>query len=176
MRIPLGQLAPRVPDDAFVAPGAMIIGDVELGASASVWYGAVLRGDVQPIRIGARTNVQDGAIVHATSGRTPTTVGDDVTVGHRAILHGCTVGDASLIGMGAIVLDDAVIGRECLVGAGALVTSGTVVPDGSLVVGSPAKVRRALTDEERAALHTSAAHYVDNALLHAAAIERLDDD
>ncbi len=154
---------PILASDTYIAPNATVIGDVKLGESASVWFGAVLRGDVGFIRIGARTNVQDGAVVHVTGGRTNTVVGDDVTVGHLALLHGCTVGSRTLIGMGAIVLDDADIGDECLVAAGSLVTPRTVVPARSFGVGRPAKVVRALTDEELLQIVGSAAHYVDNA-------------
>jgi carbonic anhydrase/acetyltransferase-like protein (isoleucine patch superfamily) len=172
MQLALDHAAPAIAPTAFIAPTAVIVGDVRLGDHASVWYTAVLRGDVQPITVGARTNIQDGAIVHATVGRTPTTIGDDCTIGHRAIVHGCTVGDRVLIGMGAIVLDDAIIGDDSLVGAGALVTSGTVIPPRSLVVGSPAKVRRSLSDDEVTGLRASAAHYVETAAAHRAAVER----
>lgn len=166
MRLALEDATPQVAATAFIAPTAVVVGDIHIADDASVWYTAVLRGDVHPIRIGARTNVQDGAIVHATVGRTATTIGADCTVGHRAIVHGCTVGDRVLVGMGAIVLDDAVIGDDCVIGAGALVTSGTVIPPRSLVFGSPAKVRRALSDVEVAGLLASAAHYVETARAH----------
>lgn len=159
---------PRLGRGAWVAPSADVMGDVELGDDASVWYGAVLRGDVMPIRVGARTNIQDLTVVHVTSGQFPTTIGDDVTVGHRAILHGCTVDHYCLIGMGAIILDGAHVEPYCLVGAGALVTPGTRIPEGSLVLGAPAKVIRPVTDDDRRAFEASAAHYVELARRHAA--------
>jgi len=154
---------PILGPDVYLAPNATVIGDVQLGESASVWFGAVLRGDVGFIRIGARTNVQDGAVVHVTGGWTNTTVGEDVTVGHLALLHGCTVGNRALIGMGAIVLDGASIGDECLIAAGSLVTPRTVIPARSFVMGRPAKVVRELKDEELAQIVASAVHYVENA-------------
>ena len=153
---------PVVASDAYVAPGAQVIGAVTLGARASVWFNAVIRGDNDPIVIGADSNVQDGAVVHADPGA-PTTIGSEVTGGHRAIVHGATIGDRSLIGMGAIVLNGAVIGADCLVGAGALVTEGKVFPPRSLIIGSPARVARTLTDSEVAGLRLSAATYVANA-------------
>jgi len=158
---------PRLGRGAWVAPSADVIGDVELGEDASVWYGAVVRGDVMPIRIGARTNVQDLTVVHVTSGAHPTTVGDDVTVGHRVILHGCTVEHHCLVGMGAILLDGVHVEPYCLIGAGALVTGGTHIPAGSLVLGSPARVVRPVTDADRRAFEASAAHYVELARRHA---------
>ncbi len=142
------------------------MGDVHIDAEASIWYYAVLRGDVHAIRVGRQTNIQDFCMLHASTGQTPTLIGDWVTVGHRATLHGCTVEDRVLIGMGAIVLDGAVIGHDSIVGAGALVTGGTVIPSGSLVLGAPARVRRALTDEEKASIKASAQHYVALAQAH----------
>src|SRR5215831_12952208 len=135
---------PTVAPDVFVAPNAVVIGDVHLGAGASVWFGTTIRGDVYPIRIGARTNVQDGSIVHVTGGKAKTTVGDDVTIGHMVLLHGCTIGSGCLIGMGSIVLDGAVVEDDCVVGAGSLVTPGTRIAKGSLALGRPAKVLRKL--------------------------------
>jgi carbonic anhydrase/acetyltransferase-like protein (isoleucine patch superfamily) len=158
---PFGGISPRLHDSVLVMDGGKVIGDVEIGEGSSVWPGAVVRGDVHRVRIGARTNLQDGAIVHVTTDRHATFIGDDVTVGHRAVLHGCTVRERCLIGIGAIVLDGAVVGPEAMVGAGALVTPGTVVPPGSLALGSPARVRRQLTEEERAGLRETAAHYVE---------------
>lgn len=146
------------PESALVFPGAVVVGDVTLGEECSVWYNAVLRGDEAPIAVGWGSNVQDNAVLHTTTGH-PLTLGRDVTVGHGAILHSCTVGDNTLIGMGAIVLDDAVIGKDCIVAAGALVTGRTVIPDGSMVMGAPAKVRRALTEEEIAATAENARVY-----------------
>lgn len=152
--------APTLGADVFVADTARVIGDVVIGASSSIWYGAVVRGDVHHIRIGCRVNVQDHTVIHVTSGLHPTLIDDDVTIGHRVVLHGCTVGRGALIGMGAIVMDKAEIGEEALVGAGALVTPGTVVPPRMLAVGSPARVKRPLTAEELAMVRSSADHYV----------------
>lgn len=156
---PFGGKSPRLPDSAFVAETAVIVGDVVLGEESSVWFGTVIRGDVHAIRIGARTNLQDLTMVHVTSRTHPTTIGDEVTVGHRVTLHGCTVGDRCLVGIGATVLDGAVVGEEAMVGAGALVPPGMVVPPRTLVLGAPARVKRDLGPEEIAALRTSAANY-----------------
>ncbi len=146
------------PDSTLVFPGAVVVGDVKLGEDCSIWYNAVLRADEAPIVIGDGSNVQDNAVLHVSEGH-PLTVGRDVTVGHGAILHSCSVGDNTLIGMGAIVLDDAVIGRNCIIAAGALVTGRTVIPDGSMVMGSPAKVKRELTGEEIAGIAENARVY-----------------
>lgn len=143
----------------FVAPGAFVVGDVVIGENSSVWYNAVLRGDMAQIVIGKNTNVQDGCILHTDPG-SQLRLGDYVTVGHGAILHGCTVQEGSLVGMGAIVLDGAVIGRNCLIGAGALVTRRTVVPDGSLVLGNPAKIKRSLSAKEQENLRDNAYEYI----------------
>ena len=151
---------PRLEGGVFVADGALVIGDVGLGEQSSVWFQAVIRGDVHRIRIGPRTNVQDLTMCHVSSGTHPLTVGADVTVGHRAILHGCAVGDRVLVGMGSIVLDGAVVEDDVLLGAGSLVTPGTRIPTGVLALGRPAKPVRPLRDEERASLLSSAAHYV----------------
>jgi carbonic anhydrase/acetyltransferase-like protein (isoleucine patch superfamily) len=145
----------------FVAETAAVIGDVEIGDQSSVWYSTVIRGDVMPIRIGARTSLQDGTVIHVTAGRFGTTIGSDCTVGHSAIIHACVVEDMCLIGMGSIILDGARIGRGSLVGAGALVTPGTDIPPGSLVIGSPAKVKRPVNDREREQIVFGAAHYVE---------------
>ena len=153
---------PTIGSDAWIAPSADVIGDVVVGAGASIWFGACLRADNTMISIGARANVQDGAMVHSDPGA-PCTIADDVTVGHHAILHGCTVGARSLIGMGAIVLNRAVIAEDCIVGAGALVTEGKTFPPGSLIVGSPARAVRELDDAAKAMLRGSAAVYVANA-------------
>lgn len=155
-----GDQAPRLHGSVFVAEDAVVVGDVEIGADSSLWYGTVVRGDVNAIRIGARTNLQDHTVVHVTSRTHPTTLGDDVTVGHRVVLHGCTVHDRCLVGIGAIVLDGAVIGPDAMIGAGALVAPGTVVPPGTLWLGAPAKQKRPLTPEEIAFLRQSAANYV----------------
>ncbi len=145
----------------FFAETAVIVGDVAIGDQSSIWYGTVLRGDVMPIRVGARTSIQDGTIVHVTSGVSGTAIGSDCTIGHAAIIHACTVEDRCLIGMGAILLDGSRIGAGSLVGAGALVTPGTHIPPGSLVLGAPAVVKRQLTAAERAQIAASAAHYVE---------------
>ena len=154
-----GGLFPSLAEDCFVAPGASVVGDVHIGRQSSVWFGSVVRGDVFHIRIGDRVNIQDNSVVHVTTDLHATLIGDDVTIGHRVILHGCTVHDRALIGMGAIVMDRAIVGRESLVAAGSIVTEGTKIPDGVLAVGSPARVLRELTDEERARLAHSGAHY-----------------
>ncbi len=161
-------VTPRVPESAFVEQSAQVLGDVELGEESSIWFNTVLRGDVNAIRVGRRTNIQDLCMVHVTSKRFPTTIGDEVTVGHHVVLHGCTIGNRVLVGMGAIVMDGVEVGDECIVGAGALLTPGTKVPSGSLVVGSPARVKRPITDEERAFLKVSADGYVNNARDHRA--------
>ena len=161
-RYALGSATPRIDATAYVAPGAHVVGRVTMGERSSVWFGAVVRGDNDPIVIGAESNVQDGAMVHADPG-VPTMIGHGVTIGHHAIIHGATVGDHSLIGMGATLLNRAVIGANCIVGAGALVTEGKVFPNGSLIVGSPARLVRPLTEEEIARLKLSAAVYVANA-------------
>jgi carbonic anhydrase/acetyltransferase-like protein (isoleucine patch superfamily) len=154
-----GGKTPRLADSVWVADGAVIIGDVEIGPESSVWFGAVVRGDVNHIRIGARTNLQDESVLHVTSGTHPTLVGDDVTLGHRATLHGCTVKDRCLVGIGATVMDGAVVGEDAMVAAGSLVPPGMVVPPGMLALGSPAKVKRQLTREEIEYLRKSAANY-----------------
>jgi len=154
-----GGKTPRLADSSWVADGAVIIGDVEIGPESSVWFGAVVRGDVNHIRVGARTNLQDYSVLHVTSGTHPTIVGDDVTLGHRATLHGCTVKDRCLVGIGATVMDGAVVGEDAMVAAGSLVPPGMVVPPGMLALGSPAKVKRQLTREEIDHLLKSAASY-----------------
>lgn len=164
--------APQVATGAWVAPSAELIADVRLGEGASVWFGAVVRADNTPITIGARSNIQEGAVLHSDPGA-PLTIGEDVTVGHRAVLHGCTIGDGTLIGMGAIVLNNAVIGPECLVGAGALVTEGKEFPAGHLIVGSPARAVRPLTDAQRAMLRASAALYAAKQVHYAAGLSRV---
>ena len=155
-------ICPTVPESAWVADSAQVMGDVVLGSEASLWFGVVARGDTAAIRIGARTNIQDLTVLHADYGM-PLTIGSGVTVGHKAMLHGCSVGDDSLIGIGAVVLNGAKIGKGCLVGAGALVTEGKEFPDGSMILGSPAKVVRSLTPEQLQGLRQSADHYVANA-------------
>ena len=151
--------SPLVAPSAWVAPGAVVTGDVEVGEGSLIWFQSVVRGDVHRIRIGKRTNVQDLSMVHVTGGTHPTVIGDDVTIGHRVVLHGCTVRDRCLVGIGAIVLDGAVVEEEAMVGAGALVPPGMVVPSGKLVLGAPAKVKRDLTPAERASFLDSAKRY-----------------
>jgi carbonic anhydrase/acetyltransferase-like protein (isoleucine patch superfamily) len=153
---------PDIADDAWIAPGAHVMGRVRMGAGASVWFGAVLRGDNEWITVGAGSNVQENCVLHTDIGF-PLNIGDGCTIGHAAILHGCTIGANSLIGMGATVLNGAVIGANCLIGAGALVTEGEVIPDGSLVMGAPGKVVRQLDETAIAGLRTSALHYTQNA-------------
>lgn len=169
----LGTDAPRVAESAWIADSGQVMGNVELAQDASVWFGAVIRGDTEVIRIGQRSNIQDGSVLHADIGK-PLTVGNDVTVGHKVMLHGCTIGDGSLIGIGAIVLNGAKIGKGCLVGAGSLVTEGKEFPDGSMIVGSPAKAVRTLTPEQQQGLLMSAAHYVENARRFKTGLKRLD--
>lgn len=152
---------PAIDPSVYVADHASVIGAVTIGAGSSIWFGAVVRGDVMPIAIGAETSIQDNTVIHVTGGVRGTTVGDRVTVGHRVILHACDVEDDCIIGMGAILLDGARIGRGSLVGAGALVTPGTDIPPGSFVLGAPAKVKRSVDDRERAWIASSAAHYVE---------------
>lgn len=164
--------APKIPASAYVAAEATLIGEIELGEGASVWSGAVIRGDNEPIRIGAASNIQEGAVLHADPGF-PLTIGARATVGHQAMLHGCTIGDGTLIGIQAIVLNGAVIGKNCLVGAGALVTERKTFPDRSLIVGSPARALRQLTDAEVANLARSASDYVERAKLYRTELERV---
>ena len=174
--MPVHQLedhAPEVHRTAWVAETAIVVGKVTMAENSSVWYGAVLRGDNDRITIGANSNVQDGSVLHTDFG-TPLVIGDNVTVGHQVMLHGCTVGDGSLIGIQSVVLNGARIGRNCLVGAGSLVTEGKEFPDGVLIVGRPAKVVRELTAEQIANLQRSAAHYVQQAHRHATARRRID--
>jgi carbonic anhydrase/acetyltransferase-like protein (isoleucine patch superfamily) len=162
-----GDLNPEIHSSAWVADSAEVIGDVHIGADSSIWFGTVVRGDVFHIRIGCRTNVQDHSVLHVTHDRYPTLLGDDVTVGHRAVLHGCTVGDGALVGIGAIVLDQAEIGEGSLVGAMSLVTPGTKVPPGMVVMGQPARVVREVSDAERSWMRESAANYVGYAGVYA---------
>lgn len=159
----LGDKTPQLPADGeyWIAPNAAVIGDVILAKNASVWFGAVVRGDNDPISIGENSNIQDGSVLHSDPGA-PLNIGRDVTVGHMAMVHSCDVGDNSLIGIGAVILSRAKIGRNCLIGAGALIPEGKEIPDGSLVVGSPGKVIRQLEPHQIAFLTASAQHYVDN--------------
>lgn len=151
---------PQLDASVFVDQSAQVIGDVAIGPESSIWMNCVVRGDVHTIRIGARSNIQDGTVVHVMRGTHPTTIGDAVTVGHGALVHGCTIEDRVLIGMGAIILNGATVGRDSIVAAGSLVTEGAVIPPRSLVMGSPGKVRRALTDDEVASILAYADRYV----------------
>lgn len=168
-----GDRRPTLGTDAWLAPSAEAIGEVRLGDRASLWFGAVVRADNTPILIGADTNVQEGAVLHSDPSF-PLTIGARVTVGHRAILHGCTIGDGALIGMGAIILNGATIGAGCLVGAGALVTEGKIFAPGSLIVGSPARAVRTLDEAAQARLLAAADQYAARARDYAAALVRLD--
>ncbi|UJB64698.1 gamma carbonic anhydrase family protein [Acidovorax sp. YS12] len=169
----LDGVAPQVHATAWVADSAQVMGNVTLGEDASVWFGTVVRGDTESIAIGAGSNVQDASVLHADFGK-PLMIGERVTVGHQVMLHGCTIGDESLIGIGAVVLNGARIGKNCLVGAGALVTEGKEFPDGSMILGSPAKAVRQLTPEQIEGLRLSARHYVDNARRFRAGLRKLD--
>ncbi|PZU47222.1 MAG: gamma carbonic anhydrase family protein [Microbacterium sp.] len=159
---------PSLHESAFVASGARVIGAVTLEEGSSVWYNAVVRGDGAPITLGAGSNLQDNVSVHVDAG-SPVVIGRDVSVGHNAVVHGCTIGDGSLIGMGAVVLSGAVIGSGCLIAGGAVILGGTVIPDGSLVAGVPAKVRRELSEDERAGILRNAQIYREHSATHAAA-------
>ena len=169
----LDGIAPQIAETAWVADSAQIIGRVTLESDASLWFGVVARGDTDHLHIGAGSNIQDGCVLHADSGQ-PLVVGRYVTVGHKAMLHGCTIGDETLIGIGAVVLNGAKIGRNCLVGAGALVTEGKEFPDGSMILGSPAKAVRALTPEQIDGIRRSAQHYIANAHRFQMGLKKLD--
>ena len=158
----LGKQQADIADDAFIAPSAVVIGDVKLHPEASIWFGAVLRGDIETITIGRGSNIQDGTVCH-TDPNNPCTIGDFVTVGHMAMLHGCTIGDGSLIGIGATMMNGSAVGKECIVGAHALVTEGKKFPDGVVIMGAPAKVVRELNDDDRAKLRANAERYVERA-------------
>lgn len=162
----LGDKKVKKADNAYVAPGSHIIGDVVMEKDSSVWFNAVVRGDCDTITIGEGTNVQDGAILHTDHGY-PMVLGKGITIGHKAMLHGCTVGDYSLIGINAVILNGAKIGKHCVIGANALITEGKEIPDGSVVMGSPGKVVKQLPEEQKAALEASAQHYIENAQLFA---------
>ena len=163
---------PQVDSTAWIADSAQVMGHVTLGPDASVWFGCVLRGDTESMTIGEGSNIQDLTVMHADHGL-PLTIGKHVTVGHKVMLHGCTIGDESLIGIGAIVLNGARIGKNCLVGAGSLVTEGKEFPDGSMILGTPAKVVRELTPEQIEGLRLSAQHYIDNARMFRATLKKL---
>lgn len=169
----LDGVTPSMADTAWVADSAQVIGNVVLGDQASIWFGTVVRGDMERITIGAGSNIQDTSVLHADIGK-PLVIGERVTVGHQAVLHGCTVGDESLIGIGAIVLNGAKIGKNCLVGAGSLVTEGKEFPDGSMIMGAPAKLVRQLTPEQMQGLRDSAQHYIDNAQRFRVGLKEID--
>lgn len=164
--------APKLAPGAWVADSAEVIGKVVLGEDVSIWFGAVLRGDNETLTIGRNSNVQDLSVVHSDHG-SPTTIGDNVTIGHQVMLHGCTIGDNSLIGIQAVILNNAKIGRNSIVGAGSVVTEGKEFPDNSLIIGSPAKVVRTLDDAAAAKLRQSAEHYVDNARRYAKGLKKI---
>ncbi len=154
-------ITPKIAATAFIEASAQVIGDVEIGEQSSIWFNCVIRGDVFHIRIGHSTNIQDGSIIHVTNGRFPTIIGNYVTVGHGVMLHGCTIKDRSLVGIGSIILDDVEIGEESFIAAGSLITPGTVIPPRSMVMGSPARVRREVTEEEIARIDTHWRHYIE---------------
>ena len=164
--------APQLGEGAWVADSAQVIGTVELGANASVWFGVVIRGDTEHIRIGRNSNIQDGSVLHADFG-VPLVIGDNVSVGHQVMLHGCTIGDGSLIGIQAVVLNNAKIGRNCIVGAGSVVTEGKEFPDNSLIFGSPAKLVRSLDEAGRQMLAHIAEHYVENAARYRSGLKKI---
>ena len=157
---PFGGKSPQLGEGVFVAPSADVIGNVVIGARSCIWYCAVLRGDVESIRVGAETNIQDNTVVHVDSSGYSTVIGDRVTVGHSVVLHGCSIGDDALVGIGSIVLNGAEVGAGAMVGAGSLVTPGTKIPPGMLALGSPARVKRPLTDEEKRHMREGVARYV----------------
>ena len=169
----LDGVAPQLAPGAWVAENAQVIGNVKMGEDSSVWFGAVARGDTETITIGRKSNVQDLSVLHADIG-SPLTIGENVTVGHQVMLHGCTIGDNSLIGIQAVILNNARIGRNCIVGAGSVVTEGKEFPDNSLIIGAPAKVVRTLDEAAAAKLRQSAEHYVDNARRFASGLKRID--
>ncbi len=168
----LGDDTPQLHATAWVADSAQVIGRIRLAEGSSVWYGAVLRGDNDWITLGARSNIQDGSVLHTDPGF-PLTLGEDVTVGHQVMLHGCTIGDGALIGIQAVVLNGARIGKNCLVGAGAVVTEGKEFPDNCLILGSPAKVVRELSPEQASRMRMAALHYVDNAQRHRTQLKKI---
>ena len=168
----LDGMTPQVAASAWVADNAQVIGNVVLAKDSSVWFGVTLRGDMETITVGRGSNIQDGSVLHADVGF-PMTVGENVTVGHQVMLHGCTIGDGSLIGIGAVVLNGAKIGKHCLVGAGSLVTEGKEFPDGSMILGTPARAVKALTPEQIEGLRMSAKHYTDNAARYRKTLKKI---
>lgn len=173
MLFQLGQLSPTIPKSCFIAPNACVIGNVELGENASIWFNVVIRADNAQIKIGENSNIQDGSILHVDDDF-PIVIAQNVTVGHKVMLHGCTIDEGSLIGMNAVVLNGAKIGKNCLVGANALVTENMIIPDGSLVLGSPAKVIKQLDEKAKVMLSRGAAHYVHNGLLYKQELKQID--
>lgn len=169
----LGDQEPRIHPDAWIADSADLIGSVELAEHASVWFHTTMRGDNEPIRVGARSNIQESCVLHTDPGH-PLSIGQDVTVGHQAMLHGCTIGDGCLIGIQAVILNDAQIGAECLIGAGALITEGKVIPARSVVMGSPGRIVRQLDDAQVALIRAGSARYVERAKLFRGALVRVD--
>ena len=169
----LGSYSPDIPTSAWIAPSAMVIGNVRLEREASVWFGAVLRGDIELIHVGEGSNIQDNAILHTDAGF-PLTIGRSCTIGHRAVLHGCTIGENSLVGIGATVLNGATVGANCIIGAHALVTEGKTIPDNSLAIGAPAKVIRELSAEDISGIAHNADHYIENWRRFSAELVRLD--
>ena len=167
-------IVPTIAPSAWVADSARVIGNVELAPDSSVWFGTVIRGDNDRIRVGRGSNVQDGSVLHTDKGF-PLSLGEDVSVGHQVMLHGCSIGDGSLIGIQTVILNGAKIGRNCLVGAGSLVTEGKEFPDGSMIMGSPAKLVRQLTPEQIAGIKAIALHYVENALRYRSGLHKLHD-
>ena len=168
----LGKLSPNISESCFIAPSACVIGDIELSENASVWFNVVIRADTAPVKIGKNSNIQDGSILHVDEGF-PINIARNVTVGHKVMLHGCSIDEGSLIGMNAVVLNGAKIGKNCLVGANALVTENMIIPDGSLVLGSPAKVIKQLDEKTQARLSIGAAHYVQNNLRYKKELKKI---
>lgn len=174
MRYKLGSISPQVHDSAFIAPGAHVIGNTELKEGTSVWFNAVIRGDMDKITVGENTNIQDGSVLHTDAG-IPLVLGKGVTVGHKVMLHGCEIGDYSLIGINAVVLNGAKIGKFCIIGANALITENMEIPDYSLVVGAPGKVIRTFDKNVEPKLKASADHYVGNAKTYMASLQQIDE-
>jgi len=169
----IGAKRPQIAESAWIAPNATVVGDVRIGANVSIWWNAVLRGDNDPITIGENTNIQDGSILHTDIG-VGLTIAANVTVGHMVMLHGCTIGEGSLVGIGAIILNHAVIGKECLIGAGALVAEGKRIPDRSLVIGSPGRVVMELTDEDMERVRAGSQHYIEHIREYRENLKRID--
>lgn len=164
-------VSPLVHESVFVADNATLVGDVHIGERSTIWYGAVLRGDVHHIRVGSETSIQDNTVVHVTHGRFPAEIGDRVTVGHSATIHGCTIGSHCIIGMGSTILDQVEVGDHCIIGAGSLLTPGTKIPPGHLVVGSPGRIKRPLSQDELSWIEFSADHYIELCAIYRAEAE-----